>query len=96
MEYVKTYLDDLLILKNRSFKDHLLKLEMVLARLSNAGMRVNISKSKFFAEQIEYLRQGYWINRQGIQPIRNKVEAILNIKAPKIRKEKNNYASLLV
>jgi hypothetical protein len=50
-------------------------------------MRVNISKSKFFAEQIEYL--GYWITRQGIQPIRNKVEmkSILNIKAPKTRKQ---------
>jgi hypothetical protein len=79
------YLDDLLIITNSSFKDHLLKLEMVLARLSAAGMRVNISKSKFFAEQIEYL--GYWINRQCIQPIRNKVEAILNIKAPKTIKE---------
>jgi hypothetical protein len=35
MEYVETYLDDLLILTNRnnSFKDHLLKLEMVLARI---------------------------------------------------------------
>jgi hypothetical protein len=53
MEYVKIYLDDLLILTNSSFKDHLLKLEMVLARLSTAGMRVNISKSKLFAEQIE-------------------------------------------
>jgi hypothetical protein len=60
---------------------------MVLARLSTAGMRVNISKSKFFAKQIEYLE--YWITRQGIQPIRNKVElnAILNIQAPKTRKE---------
>jgi hypothetical protein len=57
MEYVKTYLDDLLILTNRNnrFKDHLLKLEMVLARPSTAGMRVNISKYKLFAEQIEYL-----------------------------------------
>jgi hypothetical protein len=34
MEYVKNYLDDLLILTNSSFKDHLLKLEMVLPRLS--------------------------------------------------------------
>jgi hypothetical protein len=50
---------------------------MVLARLSTAGMRVNISKSKFFAEQIEYLVPGYWITRQGIQPMHNKVEAIL-------------------
>jgi hypothetical protein len=48
-------------------------------------MRVNISKSKFFVEHIEYL--GYWITRQCIQPIRNKVEAILNIKAPETRKE---------
>jgi hypothetical protein len=55
MEYVKTYLDDLLILTNSSFKDHLLKLEMVLIRISIAGMRVINSKSKFFAEQIEYL-----------------------------------------
>jgi hypothetical protein len=88
MEYINTYLDDLFILtdRNNSFKDHLLKLEMVLARLSTAGMRVNISKSKFFAEQIEYL--GYCITRQGIQPMHNKVEAILNIKAPKTRKRK--------
>ena len=85
MEYVKTYLDDLLILTNKTFKDHLLKLELVLARLSTAGMRVNASKSKFFAEQIEYL--GYWITRQGIQPVHNKIEAILKIKAPKTRKE---------
>jgi hypothetical protein len=86
MEYIKTYLDDLLILKNSSFKDRLLlKLEIILARLSTVGMRVNISKSKFFAEQIEYLR--YWITRQGIQSMRNKVEAILDTKAPKTRKE---------
>ena len=80
MEYVKTYLDDLLILTNNTFKDHLLKLELVLARLSTAGMRVNASKSKFFAEQIEYL--GYWITRQGIQPVHNKIEAILKINTP--------------
>jgi hypothetical protein len=61
---------------------------MVLSRLSTAGMRVIIFKSKFIAEQIEYLAKGYWITRQGIQPIRNKVEmnAIINIKAPKTKK----------
>jgi hypothetical protein len=72
---------------------------MVVARLSTAGMRGNISKSKFFVEQIEYL--GYWITRQGIQPIRNKVESILNIKGPKTRKEGQNtpvhwYSQLLL
>jgi hypothetical protein len=37
------------------------KFEMVLARLSIAGMGISASKSKFFAEQIEYLN--------GFQPI---------------------------
>jgi hypothetical protein len=46
-----------------------------------AGMRVNISNPKLFAGQIKYLE--YWMTRQGIKPIRNKFEAILNIKAPK-------------
>jgi hypothetical protein len=69
---------------------------MILARLSTAGMRVNISKSKFFAEPIEYLVPQYWITKQGIQPIHNKVEAILNIKAPQNKKNTKNYASLLV
>jgi hypothetical protein len=55
MEYVKTYHDDLLILTNNNFKDHLTKLEMVLARLSTAGMRINAEKSKFLREQTEYL-----------------------------------------
>jgi hypothetical protein len=61
MDYAKTYIDDLFILTNRDnrFKYHLLKLEIVLTRLSTAGMRLNISKSKFFAEQIEYLTIGY-------------------------------------
>jgi hypothetical protein len=97
-----SYLDNLLILTNSRFKDHLLKLEIVLSILSTAGMRMNISKSKFFAEQIEYLVHEYWITRQGIQPICNKVEmnAILNIKAPKIRKSQQTtpvywYSQLL-
>jgi hypothetical protein len=54
-EYVNSidFLDDLMIPRNISFKDHLLKLEIVLARLSTAGMTVNIFKSKFFIENIE-------------------------------------------
>jgi dihydroorotate dehydrogenase len=40
MEFVKTYLDDLLILTNSSIKDNLLRLEMVLARLSTSELLV--------------------------------------------------------
>jgi Reverse transcriptase (RNA-dependent DNA polymerase) len=55
LKYVKIYLDDLLISTNNNYADNLTRFEMVLARRSTAVMRVNASKSKFFAEQIEYL-----------------------------------------
>jgi hypothetical protein len=48
-----SYLDDFLILTNSSLKDHLLKLEMVLARLSTAGMRVNM----LISPNLSYLRK---------------------------------------
>jgi hypothetical protein len=93
MTYVKTYLDDLLILTNNNFQDHLTKLEMVLARISTAGMRINAEKSKFFTEQIEYL--GYWITRKGIQPVHDIVEAILKIKAPTTGKKLRQFIGIV-
>jgi hypothetical protein len=56
-------------------------------------MRVHISKSKFFSEKIEYLAHRYWITRQDVQFIRNKVKmnAILNMKAPKTTKENDTH-----
>jgi hypothetical protein len=93
MDYVKTYLDDLLILTNKTFNNHLTKLEMVLARLSTDGMRDKAFKSKFFSEQIKYL--GYWITRKGIQPVNNKVVVILKIKAPTTRKELRQFIGIV-
>jgi hypothetical protein len=45
------FLDDLSITLNRNFKHHLIKLEIVLAKLSIAGVSVNNSKTKFFTEK---------------------------------------------
>jgi hypothetical protein len=42
-----------------SFKDHLDKLEAVLIKLQGAGLKVNINKSFFVREGLEYF--GYWI-----------------------------------
>ena len=62
MEYAKTYLDDLLILTNGDFKDHLTKLEMVPESLSTAGVRANTLKSNTLQNRLSYL-----ITRKGIQ-----------------------------
>jgi hypothetical protein len=62
LEYIRTYLDDLLILSNEDFKFDLIKLEMVLARLFVTGMKIDAEKFKFLLHEIEYL--GYWIALQ--------------------------------
>ena len=44
MEFVRTYLDDLLVLSTKSYDDHLTNLTEFLQRLSNEGLRVGIDK----------------------------------------------------
>ena len=47
MEYIRVYLDDLLLMSGKSFEHHLEILERVLQCLSNAGLRVNSAKCRF-------------------------------------------------
>jgi hypothetical protein len=45
LEFVRTYIDDLLAITKASLEDHLEKLRMVLTRLQEAGLRINTDKS---------------------------------------------------
>ena len=81
LEFVRTYIDDLLCITNSSWDDHLEKLEVVLGRLREAGLKVNANKSFFGKPELEYL--GYWVTREGIQPLGKKVEAMQMIAPPK-------------
>jgi len=93
LEFVRAYINDLLIITNGTYKDHLEKLSSVFTRLQHAGLKVNIKKSFFAQEELEYL--GYWITREGIQPVANKVHAITNIAAPKTKKELRRFIGLV-
>ena len=44
LEYVRTYIDDLLIISNKSFEDHIIKLVKVLSKLNQKGFGVNVEK----------------------------------------------------
>lgn len=93
LEYVRAYIDDLLILTKGSFLDHLKKLATVLHRLKQANLKINAKKSFFAQEQLEYL--GYWITRKGIQPIQTKITAIQQIAAPKTKKELRRFIGMV-
>ena len=93
LEVVKAYIDDLLIITKGSWQDHLDKLEIVLARLQEAGLKVNMGKSFFGQKELEYL--GYWITRKGIMPLPNKVAAIHEIEPPKTKKQLRRFIGII-
>ena len=84
LEYVRTYIDDLLVITKGDFTDHLEKLDEVLARLSEAGLKVNAVKSAFGQTELEHL--GCWITRKAVIPLPSKVNATMDIAQPKTKK----------
>ena len=93
LEFVRTYLDDLLIISNGSFDDHLQQLDTVLHRLRLAGLKINVEKSAFFAPEIEYL--GYLLTKEGIKPVLNKIQAVLDLQPPSTLKQLRSLLGMI-
>ena len=84
LEYVRAYIDDLLIISNGNFEDHLNKVKIVLKKLKAFGFKINADKLIFVRDNLEYL--GFKITRQGIMPLPDKVQAIKDIAVPNNKK----------
>ena len=93
LEFVRTYLDDVLAITSSTFSDHLEKLEQALKKLDEAGLRVNVSKSHFCTSELEYL--GYVLTRDGIKPQNQKVSAILALQPPTSVKTLRHFLGLV-
>ena len=77
LEFIRAYLNDLLCTTEASLEDHLGKLRMILTRLRDGGLQVNVCKSSFCAIEMEYL--GYILMCNGIKSQQKKVQVILAI-----------------
>ena len=93
LEFVRTYLDDLLCITKASLDNHLNHLRLVFTRLQEVGLKSNAPKSKFNAEEMEYL--GYILTRIGIKPQPKKVKAILAITPPKQVKDLHSFLGMV-
>ncbi len=65
LEYVVVYLDDILMIVNGTFEEHVQQASVVFTRLVNAGMQVSPLKTFWFQEEAEYI--GYKITREVIK-----------------------------
>ena len=93
LEYVRAYIDDLLVITKSSHDNHLGKLEQVFIRLRNAGLKINAAKSFFCATETEYL--GYILTRGGIKPQPKKVQVILGLNPPRSVKELRRFLGMV-
>ena len=66
MHFVLVYIDDILVITKGSYEQHLYAVRKVLEKLRDAGMQLNLEKSYFAKESVEYL--GYIISRKKISP----------------------------
>ena len=77
LDFVHTYLDDLLMISDSTFEDCFYQLQVVLQRISRAGLKVNAEKSSIFANQIKNLGQMFTI--YDIQSVQKKIQDILDL-----------------
>jgi hypothetical protein len=83
----------LLIITRRTLDEHIQRIETVLTRLRDAGLKVNAAKSLFCAHEIEYL--GYMLTREGIKPQSKKGQAILALNLPNNVKELRHFLRMV-
>lgn len=93
LPFVKCYLDDLLIFSNGTYSDHLSKLRQVLHRLREKGLQVNATKSFWAVKEVDYL--GFRLTQDGVRPQPKKVNAIVNLEAPKTKRQLRAFIGMV-
>ena len=78
--FAACFTDDICIFDN-CYNDHLKHIDFVLSKLREAGFTLKPEKTHFVKSEVEFL--GFIISEKGIRPNRKKIDAILQIPAPK-------------
>ena len=79
MDGVTVFQDDISI-SGKTRSEHNNRLEAVLSKLQNSGLKVKVEKCKFLKNSIEYL--GHLLNKNGIHSTEKHIEAIKNFSVP--------------
>ena len=85
------YLDDIVIFST-TFAEHLERLEIILKRILEAGIRLKLSKCTFFAICLKIL--GYIVGRKGLSPDPVKVSAVQDFPTPTSVKNVQSFVGL--
>jgi hypothetical protein len=89
-DFVEIYIDDLIIhTKSNNLNDHLHHIDLVLQRLTENNLTIEISKTEFIKKEIDFL--GFTIKYNTISPSSKNVESIRNMPYPNTIKQVRQF-----
>lgn len=89
--FTAVYLDDIIIF-SRSFQEHLEHTRIVLKRIQDWGLSLKLSKCRFASTSAVFL--GHKIENGKLLPLRDKVDKVLQVPAPKNVDELRSFLGL--
>ncbi len=91
-DFVFVYYDDIII-RSDDFESHLHHIRLVMERLNNANLTINLKKSSFARTQIEFL--GYIIGQDGLKKNPQRIRPILKFPRPKTANQIEKFMGLM-
>lgn len=87
-ESVLLYLDDIVVFSS-SVEQHLMRLEVVLSRLEQEGLKARLEKCFFFRKEVRYL--GHVISSEGVSTDPSKIEVVSKWRRPETPSELRSF-----
>ena len=91
-EGARNIADDIIIF-GVTGEEHNRRLDAVLQRLWEAGLRLNRDKCQFGLPELSFM--GYRLNKHGVSATDEKVRAVLNAREPRVASEVRSFLGLL-
>lgn len=92
IEGVEIYIDDFLV-HTPTVELHDKRLKQVLQRCREVGLKLNKAKSQIRQKSVKFL--GHEIAGDGLRPLRNKVQAVLDMKTPSNKAEVQTFLGFI-
>lgn len=86
------YMDDIIIFSS-SLDEHIKHLKLVLQKLKEAKLKIQLEKCEFFRKETQFL--GHTVSEDGVRPNNDKIKVIKQWPIPKSEKEIRQFLGIL-
>ena len=82
----------ILLITSANWEEHCQRIKHVLQKLSENNITLKLEKSKFIADEVQFL--GFNLSEHGITPAKDKIEVIQKFPTPKNKKQLQSFLGI--